>query len=68
MQKWEYIFVIYDCDNTTGKIRYKDPKDDLLKWLDMDELGKEGWELISVDEKTDVAYFKRPIDDEEKEK
>lgn len=47
--KWEYKFL--HVAGRVGQIPYNGPY--------IQELGQDGWELISVD--NGVAYFKRPI-------
>ena len=54
-QEWEYkiVWKSYGQESSDGKVRNK------LSTRGFDELGKEGWELVSATSKK--LYFKRPV-------
>lgn len=75
MTQWEYRTEIID---TTGKYLVKagyfpddnpwHPDAESPQWSSINELGKEGWELVSVLSSKDydgIAIFRRPILKEE---
>ena len=58
-QKWEYLQYWEARD-----IPYEDAAlasgSKLRRLLELDALGEQGWELVTVDLKDDVFHFKRP--------
>lgn len=48
MTKWDYSAFLFTREKLEGAIRA------------INDLGKQGWELVSVD--NGIAYFKRPIE------
>ena len=61
MQKWEYLVLYRDGSDVyaVNEKRYEKPYKMIHPYLE--QLGKEGWELVSVDKGT--LYFKRPIEE-----
>ena len=71
MQKWEYTWRQLGTPlvgNTEESYRYKSMIKELMgkgnTEVDMDEIGKQGWELVGIDCRFGWAYFKRPIEEE----
>ena len=72
IQQWEYRRLCYGWDDERRDLVWEDTKkgdvdgDTLDKRLN--ELGREGWELVSVEKISDVShvvvnfYFKRPME------
>jgi hypothetical protein len=66
MQKWEYKFVTQEWIEETGTLRWTDTgnSDSDSKGL-INNLGQEGWELVSVAVLGSgivlIYYFKRPL-------
>jgi len=71
MQKWEYITISQGIHKTTGAWYWigSDNDSDVRSELErLNELGKEGWELVNVVTSTISGrieidfYFKRPME------
>ena len=72
MQKWEYRRLCYGWDEERKDLVWADTKERTVDADTVDqrlnELGREGWELISVEKISDIShvavnfYLKRPIE------
>jgi hypothetical protein len=62
MQKWEYMTVGYFVNNNyqfvIKMINDQAVKEEIERFTYYNELGKQGWELVTVS--AGAAYFKRP--------
>lgn len=74
MKQWQYKTLTYGWDEGTGDLVWADKKE-LAVNADMvdrrlNELGSEGWELISIEKISDIShiavcfYLKRPVEDD----
>jgi|RhiMetdeSRZDD1v2_1073273.scaffolds.fasta_scaffold01570_7 hypothetical protein len=71
MQQWEYRRLCYGWDDERRDLIWEDTKEGDVDGDTLDKrlnrLGREGWELVSVEKISDVShvvvnfYFKRPI-------
>jgi hypothetical protein len=72
MQKWEYRRLCYGWDDESKDLVWADSKETTVDGDTVDqrlnELGEQGWELISVEKISDLShvvvtfYLKRPIE------
>jgi hypothetical protein len=74
MQQWQYRTLRYGWDEAKQDLVWADTKELVVdaKMVDrrLNELGGEGWELVSIEKMSDVAhvaicfYLKRPVEKE----
>lgn len=67
MQKWEYLVLLHTWDVELQEYYWgTDPKDNMAIQDRLDELGKEGWELVAVRtlgmSASAFYHFKRPLE------
>jgi len=72
VQKWEYRRLCYGWDDKRQDLVWMDTKERAVDGDTVDErlneLGREGWELISVEKMSDLShvvvsfYLKRPLE------
>lgn len=72
MQKWEYRRLCYGWDDESQDLVWGDTKERAVDGDTVDErlneLGRKGWELISVEKLSDLShvvvsfYLKRPLE------
>ena len=68
MKRWEYIYLEYCYDYNGLQVRnIWRAFGDQPEWLDLNEMGKEGWEMCGIVPEnhwnSQSAIFKRPVEE-----